>query len=97
MPKIHKKLDSALPLGYPGRPIVSGCESLTENITAYIVTLDVTSLYSNIPHDDGIKECDHFMSEGGKSQEARSVISKRINLVLTKCNFQVSGENYLLV
>ena len=90
-------MDSALPLGYPGRPIVSGCESLTENITAYIVTLDVSSLYSNIPHDDGIKACDHFMSEGGKSQEARSVISKLINLVLTKNNFQVNGENYLLV
>ena len=30
-----------------------------------------------------IKACDHFMSEGGKSQEARSVISKLVNLVLT--------------
>ena len=134
MPKIHKKLDSALPLGYPGRPIVSGCGSLTENISAYIdsilkphmeslpsyvkdtsdfitkihnlkgipqnallVTLDVTSLYSNIPHDDGVKACDHFMTEGGKSQEARSVISKLINLVLTKNNFQFNGENYLQV
>ena len=134
MPKIHKALDSELPLGYPGRPIVSGCGSLTENISAYIdielkpymeslpsyvkdtsdfitkihnlkgipenaflVTLDVTSLYSNIPHDDGIEACDHFMSEGGKSQEARSVISKPINLVLTKNNFQFNGENYLQV
>ena len=43
---------------------------------AFLVTLDVTSLYSNIPHDDGVKACDHFMTEGGKSQEARSVISK---------------------
>ena len=43
---------------------------------AFLVTLDVTSLYINIPHDDGIKVCDHFMSEGGKSQEATSVISK---------------------
>ena len=93
LPKIHKELDSKLPLGYPGRPIVSGCGSLTENISAYVdlipqnaflVTLDVKSLYSNILHSDGIRACDHFMSEGGKSQEARSVISKLINLVLTK-------------
>ena len=42
---------------------------------AILVTLDVTSLYSNIPHDDGIKACDHCMSDAGKSQEARSVIS----------------------
>ena len=62
-----------------------------------MVTLDVKSLYSNIPHSDGIKACDHFMSEGGKSQEARSVISKLINLVLTKNNFQFNGENYLQV
>ena len=57
----------------------------------FMVTLDVRSLYSNIPHSDGIKACDHFMSEGGKSQEARSVISKLtcINLVLTKNNFSV--------
>ena len=34
----------------------------------HLETLDVTSLYSSIPHDDGIKACDHFMSEGGKSQ-----------------------------
>ena len=132
MPKFHKKLDSALPLGYPGRPIVSSCGSLTESISAYIDsilkphmkslpsyvkdtsdfitkihnltgiprtaflgTLDVTSLYSNIPHDDDIKACDHSMSEGGKSQEARSGISKLINRVLTKNNFQFNGENYL--
>ena len=25
LPKIHKELDAKLPLGYPGRPIVSGC------------------------------------------------------------------------
>ena len=42
-------------------------------------------MYSNIPHDDGIKACDHFILKGGKSQEARSVIAK---LVLTKSIFQ---------
>ena len=36
LPKIHKHFDSKLPLGYPGRPIVSGCGSLTENISAYL-------------------------------------------------------------
>ena len=37
---------------------------------AFLVTSDVKSLYSNIPYSDGINACDHFMSEGGKSQEA---------------------------
>ena len=34
--KNHKKLDSAFPLGYPGRAFVSGCSSLTENISFYV-------------------------------------------------------------
>ena len=34
LPKIHKKMDSALPRGYPGRHIFSGCSSLTENISS---------------------------------------------------------------
>ena len=37
------------------------------------------------------------MSEDGKSQEARSVISKLINLVLTNDNFQFNDENYLQI
>ena len=56
---------------------------------AFLVTLDVTFLNSNIPHDDDIKACDQFMSEGGKSQEARSVISKRITFVLAKIVFSL--------
>ena len=60
-----------------------------------MVPLDVKSLYSNIPHSDGIKACDHFMSEGGKSQEVRSVISKLVNIVLIKNNFQFNNENYM--
>ena len=92
LPKIHKECDATLPIGYPGRPIVSACHSRTENISgfideilqphvksldsyvkdtadflrklqnvphvpkeAFLVKLDVTSLYSNIPHNDGIK------------------------------------------
>ena len=26
-----------------------------------LVTLDVSSLYTNIPHNEGIKACDHFL------------------------------------
>ena len=117
-------MDSELPLGYPGRSIVSGCGSLIENVSAYtdielnpymeslrsyvkdtsdfittihnlkiilenasLVTLDVTSLYSNIPHDAGIIACAHFTSEGVNSQEVRSLILKLINLVLAKIIF----------
>ena len=37
-----------------------------------------------------------IMSEGGKSQEAIPIISKLINLVPTKNNFQFNDVNYLL-
>ena len=36
LPKIHKETNENLPLKYPGRPIVSACNSPTENIWKYI-------------------------------------------------------------
>ena len=33
LPQIHKRHDSTLPLGYPGRPILSACDSLTETLS----------------------------------------------------------------
>ena len=94
LPKTHKQYQENLPIGFPGRPIVSACNSYTENISKYIDyilqpyikslpsyvkdttdfickiksvpklsrnslpdTLDVTSLYTNILHKDGIEAC----------------------------------------
>ena len=91
LPKTHKPFDASLPLGYPGRPIVSACSSNTENISKYFdyvlnpamqhlpsyvkdITyfinkikyiklkkdcyfVTVSSLYSNIPHSEGIDAC----------------------------------------
>ena len=36
LPKTHKQHQDHLPIGYPGRPIVSACNSYTENISKYI-------------------------------------------------------------
>jgi len=36
LPKIHKPHDNTLPLGYPGRPIVSACNSQTDNISKFL-------------------------------------------------------------
>ena len=97
LPKTHKEFDGSLPLGYPGRPIVSACNSSTDNISKYIdyvlkplmhylpsyvkvttdfiqklkstklahansylVALDVSTLYTNIPHEDGLDACRFF-------------------------------------
>ena len=32
LPKIHEEQNETFPIGYPGRPIVSACNSYTENI-----------------------------------------------------------------
>ena len=133
LPKTHKPYNASLPLGYPGRPIVSACGSLTENVSAYIdttlkshmeslpsyikdttdfinkirqlprlskdsflVTLDVSSFYSNIPHKDGIEACEYFMSKNGcASRDSVQGISKLIELVLTKNHFQFNDEDYI--
>ena len=62
------------------------------------MTLDVTSLYSNIPHNDGIKACEHFQnskpSNGGISTES---LYELISMVLTKNHFQFNGDNYLQI
>ncbi|CAH2285912.1 Hypothetical predicted protein [Pelobates cultripes] len=89
LPKIHKA-------GDPGRPIITGMGTLTEQISGLVentlkplvtnsnsfikdttdflsqittlpantilVTMDVESLYSNIPHTDGINAGCHFLS-----------------------------------
>jgi hypothetical protein len=132
LPKIHKQFNSDLPLGYPGRPIVSGCGSLTEKISSYVdnilkphmeslpsyvkdttdfirkiqnitnistesflVTMDVSSLYSNIPHNDGIKACQYYLNQRTGQQHSVKDILHLIEIVLTKNNFQFGDDNYI--
>ena len=122
LPNIHKEHNETFPIGYPGRPIVSACNSYTENISGFIDQIlqphvknlgsyvkDTTyflrklqnvpcvpkkaflaSLYSNIPHNDGIKACQHFLnskpSNGGISTES---LCELISTVLTKITFSL--------
>ena len=63
---------------------------------AFLVTLDVTSLYSNIPHNDGIKACEHFLnSKPSNSDISTESVCDLISTVLTKNHFQFNGDNYL--
>ena len=121
-----------MPIGYPGRPIVSACNSSTDNISKYIdyvlqpymkclpsyikdttdfiqklknipklskdsllVTLDVTSLYTNIPHADGIDACRYFLNnEQNMNNLSPDEICKLIELTLENNHFQFNGENW---
>ena len=62
---------------------------------SFIVTLDVSSLYSNIPHKEIIETCQYFMNNGCKPKEFLKCISKLIELVLTKNHFQLNDVDYL--
>ena len=69
---------------------------LISSLTSHLVIIDVTSLYSNIPHSDGIKACEHFLN---LNPEGRGIftesVSDLISTVLTKNHFQLNGDNYL--
>ena len=65
---------------------------------SYLVTLDVTSLYTNIPHTDGIDACRFFLDKDPqKSNTSLSVgsICKLMELVLKNNHFQFNGVNYI--
>ena len=133
LPKTHKTPDNSLPLHYPGRPIVSACNSPTENISKYIdyvlkpvmfnlpsfvkdtsdfiskvkgtsfkskdtflVTLDVSSLYTNIPHEDGVDACKYFLDKGTHVGKLSSdEVARLIKLVLENNHFKC-GDNFYL-
>ncbi|XP_053388669.1 uncharacterized protein LOC128551780 [Mercenaria mercenaria] len=61
-----------------------------------LVTLDVTSLYTNIPHADGIDACRHYLDkENNNSKLSTDEICSLIKLTLENNHFQFSGENYV--
>ena len=133
LPKTHKERDDNLPIGSPGRPIVSACNSSTDNISKYIdyvlkplmqslpsyvkdttdfiqklksaklahansylVTLDVSSLYTNIPHKDGLDACRFFLNKNSSSNDLPvDSMLKLIELVLENNHFQFNSENYM--
>ncbi|XP_071504653.1 uncharacterized protein [Diadema antillarum] len=130
LPKIHKP-------GNPGRPILSGNGSPTENIslfvdhhikplvslapsyihdtpdflrklddikdqipeTAIIGTFDVSSLYTNIPHDEGILASCEALTYSGHSNPPPPIshIKSLMSHVLTKNNFTFMDKHYLQV
>ena len=65
---------------------------------AFLVTPDVTSLYSNIPHNDGIKACEHFLnSKPSNSGISTESLCELISTVFTKNHFQFNGDKYLQI
>ena len=65
--------------------------------TAIIGTFDVSSLYTNIPHDEGIDACSKDLAESGHTSPPITDIVTLMNHVLTKNNFTFLDKHYLQV
>jgi hypothetical protein len=72
-------------------------ENLTipENTTLF--TLDVTSLYANIPHDDGIAACKKIWEQRTVQEPPTECLVEMLTLVLENNNFTFDGNHYLQI
>ena len=62
-----------------------------------LVTFDVTSLYTNIPNDEGIKAVHSFLKKHKPKYASVDTIVLLLSEVLTKNNFEFNGKNYLQI
>ena len=62
-----------------------------------LVTLDVSSLYTNIPHNEGINACDHFLRSRSHTTIPSGTLCDLIRMILTINNFCFSNNYYLQI
>ena len=96
------------------KPIVQNTESYIRDTThflrllenhkkvpenTFLVTMDVSSLYTNIPNDLGIEACREQLetNQAGSQFPTNSSIIELLKMVLTKNNFDFNGLHYLQV
>ena len=68
---------------------------LPENTT--LVTMDVSSLYTNIPQDEGISACEAVWNTRKDKNPSTECLVKLLKLVLKNNNFTFSGIHYLQI
>ena len=66
---------------------------------AFLVTLDVSSLYTNIPHNEGIDACRHFLDTRIRNPSTISTetLCDLIRMILTMNNFTFNDKNCLQI
>ena len=62
-----------------------------------LVTADVTSLYTNIPHGEGIQACREALETRVTQRPPTDQLIRLLELILKVNNFQFNGENYLQI
>lgn len=67
------------------------------NDQSLLVTMDVTSLYTNIPHNEGVLACKKFFIEHGNNQFPADDLEKVMHFILTNNYFSFNSKHYLQV
>ena len=62
-----------------------------------LVLMDVTSLYTNIPHEDGIKAAEEVWETRTVKDPPTQILIKLLTLVLKCNNFEFNGRHYLQI
>ena len=62
-----------------------------------LATLDVSSLYTNIPHNEGINACDHFLRSSSHNTIPTGTLCDLIRMILTMNNFSFNDNHYLQI
>lgn len=72
-------------------------EDLNERQTfppKYVFTMDVVSLYTSIPHGDGLKALEFFLDKRASPEIPTTALLRLAELVLTLTSFQFNGQTY---
>ena len=59
-----------------------------------LVTLDISSLYTNIPHNDGIQACSEFLDQRLNPTIQTTRLCDLIRMILTNNTFTFNGQHY---
>jgi hypothetical protein len=62
-----------------------------------LVSLDVTSLYTNIPHEDGINACREAWDTRTVKDPPTDALVKLLTLILKCNNFEFNGQHFLQI
>ncbi len=74
---------------------INGIQNLPQE--TYLCTMDVSSLYTNIPHDDGIQACFEALERRPIKLPPSGELCDLLKLTLTSNNFVFNGDNFLQV
>ena len=76
---------------------INKIEKITSPEGSILVIMDVSSLYTNIPNDEGIESIRETLSTNGNPPAITDKITSFLSLILTLNNFSFNGNHYLLV